>query len=193
MDRKGILGLIVVVALFGAWNFYYIRKSQDAALARQQVETAAVVAEAANPKPDPTPAPVPPVPGASVPNTPALEATVSEKIENVSSGAAEYAFTSAGGGIKRATLLEHFAEKDSKVVLNQYGTIAIGDMSEIAGEGLGKPFAAQVDPAGGTVIFDRTDERQVQLTKKFTVPKFATLKGDDRLREESPRPARRDS
>ena len=76
MDRKGILGLIVVVALFGAWNFYYIRKSQDAALARQQVEAAAAVAEAANPKPDPTPAPVPSVPGAPVPNTPALEATV---------------------------------------------------------------------------------------------------------------------
>ena len=184
MDRKGILGLVLVVALFGAWNFYYIRKSQEAALARQQVEAAVAAEEAAKPKPNPALADVPPTPGTPTPNTPALEAAVSEKIENVSSGAAEYAFTSAGGGIKRATLLEHFAEKDSKVVLNEYGNIAIGDVSEIAGEGLGKPFAAQVDPAAGTVVFDRTDERQIQLTKKFTVPKFATLKGDDRLREE---------
>ena len=183
MDRKGVIGLIVVVALFGAWNFFYIRKSQEAAQARQQIEALAAAEEAARPKPAPVPADAPTPPGAPAP-APALEAVVSEKVENVSSDAAEYAFTSLGGGIKRATLLEHFAEKDSKVVLNQYGAIAIGEVSEIAGEGLGKPFASTVDQAAGTVVFDRTDERQIQLTKKFTLPKSATLKGEDRLREE---------
>ena len=185
MDRKGILGLVVVVALFGGWNFFYIRKSQEAAQARQQAEAAAAAVEAAKPKIAPV-APTDPVnPTAPAAPTPLLEvATAPEKIESVSTTAADYAFTSLGGGIRRATLLEHFAEKESRVVLNQFGAIAIGDVSEIAGEGVGKPFSAKVDAAGGTIVFDRTDDRQIQLTKRFTLPKFAELKGADRLREE---------
>ena len=188
MDRKGIVGLILVVALFGGWNYFYIRKSQEAALARQQIEAAAAAEEAAKPKPAPVPGettPAAPVaPGNPGTPAPELEAAAPEKLEKVSTSAAEYAFTSRGGGIQRATLLQHFAEKDSHVVMNQFGTIAIGEVSEIAGEGLGKPFVPTVDPAAGTVQFDRTDERQIQLTKKFTLPKFAELKGVDRLREE---------
>ena len=178
MDRKGILGLIVAVALFGTWEFFYFRKTQEAAQARQQAEAE----EAAKPKPEAA-APATTVNPAAP--TPALEAAVSEKVESVSNTAADYAFTNLGGGIRRATLLEHLAEKEgSHIVLNQFGTIAIGDISEVAGEGLGKPFASKVDAAAGTVTFDRTDERQIQLTKKFTLPKFAELKGADRLREE---------
>ena len=191
MDRKGITGLLVIVALFGAWNFFYIRKSQEVTKARQQIEAAAAAEEAAKPKPEPTlpetPA-TPTAPGAlaapGAPAAPALESTSAEKIERISSGSAEYAFTNLGGGIKRATLLKHFAEKDSHVVLNQFGRIAIGEVSDIAGEGVGKPFAAKVDEAAGTVEFDRTDDRQIQLTKKFTLPKFENLTGAAQLREE---------
>ena len=181
MDRKGILCLVVVVALFGAWNFYYIRRSQEAAQARQQAEAVAAAEEAAKPKAVPD---VPVNPSAPAATPPVLEAVSLEKIDRVPTSAADYAFTNLGGGIKRATLLEHFAEKESRVVLNQFGAIAIGEVSEVAGEGLGKPFTAKVDEAGGTVVFDRLDERQIQLTKKFTLPKFADLKGADRLREE---------
>ncbi len=184
MDRKGILGLVVVVALFGAWNFFYIRKSQEAAQARQQVEAAAAAEEAARPKPAPAHPTKPVDPSAPTPSTPALEATGTEKLESLSTDSAEYAFTTAGGGIKRATLLQHFAEKENRVVLNQFGSIAIGDVAEVAGEGTGKPFNAKVDVAGGTVMFDRIDDRQIQLTKTFTLPKFKELKGADRLREE---------
>ena len=185
MDRKGVIGLILVVALFGGWNFFYIRKSQEAALVKRQYEEAVAAEETAKPKPAPAPAdaPTPIVPGLPVP-APVLEAAVPEKLETVSTGSVDYAFTSLGGGIKHATLIDHFAVNESKVVLNQYGTIAIGDVSEIAGEGLGKPFVSKVDSAARTVEFDRTDERQIQLTKKFTLPKFADLKGKDRLREE---------
>ncbi len=184
MDRKGILGLVVVVALFGAWNFFYIRKSQEAAQARQQEEAAAAAVEAATPKPAPADPTKPVDPSAPTPSTPALEATVTEKLESISTDSAEYAFTTVGGGIKRATLLDHFAEKENRVVLNQFGSIAIGDVAEMAGEGTGKQFNAKVDTAGGTVVFDRIDDRQIQLTKRFTLPKFKDLKGADRLREE---------
>lgn len=191
MDRKGVIGLIVVVALFGAWNFFYIRKSQEAAVAKKQYEELVAAQEAAKPKPEPAPveastaAAAPALPGTTAPTaTPALEAPVAEKLETVSTPSVEYAFSSRGGGIKHATLLDHYALGDTKVVLNQYGTIAIGEVSEIAGEGVGKPFTAKVDSASGSVQFERTDERQIQLTKKFTLPKFADLKGKDRLREE---------
>ena len=185
MDRKGITGLLVIVALFGAWNFFYIRKSQEMAKARQQIEAVAAAEEAAKPKPEPALPETPATPAApAAPTAPALESTTAEKIERVSSGSAEYAFTNVGGGIKRATLLKHFAEKDSLVVLNQFGTIAIGEVSDIAGEGVGKPFASKVDEAAGTVEFERTDDRQIQLTKKFTLPKFEKLTGAAQLREE---------
>ncbi len=184
MDRKGVLGLIVAVALFGAWQFFYIRKSQEAAAARQEFEAVAAAEEAAKPKPaapaasDGAAAVAPAAPAANLP--PAQP----EKIESVSTESADYAFTNLGGGIRNATLLEHIGTQENRVVLNRYGTIAIGEVSEIAGEGLGKPFASTVDPAARTVVFDRTDERQIQLTKKFTLPKFAEMKGRDRLREE---------
>ena len=181
MDRKGILGLAVVVALFGGWNFFYIRRTQDAAQARQQAEAAAAVAEAAKPKPEPVSTDAAPHPENPAP---VLETVSTEKLESISTTAAEYSFTNLGGGIKRATLLEHFAEKETHVVLNQYGTIAIGEITDIAGDGPGKPFTSNVDAAAGTVIFDRTDDRKIQVTKKFTLPKFAELKGADRLREE---------
>ena len=182
MDRKGILGLVVVIALFGGWNFFYIRRSQEAAQARQQAEAMAASEEAAKPKVVPDVPVNPTVPTAT---PPVLEAVSLEKIERVSTTAADYAFTNLGGGIKRATLHEHFTEKkESRVVLNQFGTIPIGEVSEIAGEGSGKPFNAKVNFADGSVIFDRVDDRQIQLTKKFTLPKFADLKGAERLREE---------
>ena len=181
MDRKGILCLVVVVALFGAWNFYYIRRSQEAAQARQQAEAVAAAEEAAKPKVAPADPTGPANPTAPIATPPVLEAVSSEKIERLSTSAADYAFTNLGGGIRRATLLEHFAEKENRVVLNQFGTIPIGDVSEVAGEGTGKPFNATVDAAGGTVVFDRIDDRQIQITKKFTLPKFAELKGADRL------------
>ena len=184
MDRKGILGLVVVVALFGAWNFFYIRRSQEAAQARQQAEAVAAAEEAAKPKAAPVDPTSPTSPTSPTATPPVLEAVSLEKIESVSTTAADYSFTNLGGGIRRATLLEHFAEKKNRVVLNQFGGIAIGDVSEVAGEGIGKPFNAKVDAAGGTVVFDRLDDRQIQLTKKFTLPKFAELEGADRLREE---------
>ena len=184
MDRKGVLGLIIAAALFGAWQFFYIRKSQEAAAARQQLEAVAAAEEAANPKPtDPAASntAAPAAPNAPAPN---LAPAQPEQIEKLSTESAEYAFTNLGGGIRKATLLEHFVTGENRVVLNGYGTIAIGEVSEIAGEGLGKPFASTVDPAARTVVFDRTDERQIQLTKKFVLPKFVELKGEDRLREE---------
>lgn len=100
MDRKGVIGLIVVVALFGAWNFFYIRKSQEAAVAKKQYEELVAAQEAAKPKPEPAPveastaAAAPALPGTTAPTaTPALEAPVAEKLETVSTPSVEYAFS----------------------------------------------------------------------------------------------------
>ena len=179
MDRKGILGLILIVALFGTWEFYYIRKSSEAAAAQKQIEAETAAQEAANPKPAPA---ILEATGAA-PKTVA-QPSAAEKTETLKTKAAEYAFTNLGGGIQRATLLDHLAENGAQVALNQFGKTAIGALSESAGDDTGAIFAARPDAASGKIAFERTDERQVQIVKEFTLPKYDELKGADRLREE---------
>jgi YidC/Oxa1 family membrane protein insertase len=64
------------------------------------------------------------------------------------------------------------------MVLNEFGEIPIASISEAAGEGTKAPFTSTLDTANGTVTFDRTDARKLQLTKRFTVPKSTDLKSD---------------
>ncbi len=184
MDRKGILGIIVCAALFGGWEFYFFRKSQEAAAAAQVAEAAAAAEEAEHPKPAlETPnAAVVVTPDST--STPPLEAVTSEKTEQLATPAVEYDFTTVGGGLKRARLLDHFAEGEKHVVLNEFGSLAIGAVSEMAGVGGATTFVAKVDAAAGRISFEHTDERQVQLVKSFVLPKYEELKGKDRLREE---------
>ena len=184
MDRKGILGLVLIVALFGAWNFYYFRRTQEAEQARKEAAIAAAEAEAQKPKP----APVAPKDAASPetapkPETP-LEPAVEKTTERLATSSVEYEFTNLGGGVERATLLHHLAEKENRVVVNRFGAIPIGVVTTSAGEYVNLPFSSRADAGNGTITFERTDERQVQLTKTFTLPRYDGLSGKEQLREE---------
>jgi len=184
MDRKGILGLIVVVALFGAWQIYYFRRTAEAEKARKEAAIAAAEAAAQKPKTAPAAPPDTASPGtAPKPEIP-LESTVEKKTEHLATSSVDYEFTNLGGGLERATLLHHLAEKENRVVVNLFGTIPIGVVTTSAGEYVNLPFSSRVDTGSGTVTFERTDERQVQLTKTFTLPRYEGLRGKEQLREE---------
>lgn len=192
MDKKSILGILVAVAGLICWNIYYTRQLQDYRAAEQAARDAAAAKaaeEAKNQPPAPTvsaPATVIAPPVAAPPAPPvAVEPVVSEQIEKLSTKSVEYAFTNLGGGLQRAKLFEHLMDKSSRqnVVLNEFGSIPIGAVSEVAGEKTREPFKVTRD-LSGAVVFESLEARPVLLTKKFTLPQFEALQGDDRLREE---------
>jgi hypothetical protein len=148
MDRQGIIGILLAVLGLVSWQIYYTKKrtarsrhsdggrdcgEERAARCRSRgsckcsrCRTVAAAVDPANPAVTPA-------------STPALE-TAPAQLEKLSTPTAEYTFTNLGGGIQRALLLQHAAENKSKIVLNEFGSIPIGAVTEIAGEGTSVPL-----------------------------------------------------
>jgi YidC/Oxa1 family membrane protein insertase len=181
MDRKGIIAIALSIATLVAWMFYNNHEMQKvtAARLRAQAEAAELQAvtaaqEPAAVAPSTVAATTPTVGPESVPSA----STVPEKLEELSTTSVDYTFTNLGGGISRALLKKHEAERGQRMVLNEFGGIPIGAISEAAGEGVNAPFTVQLDAASGEVVFERTDGRQLQLTKRFSGPKSTDLDKD---------------
>ncbi|HEX8310219.1 MAG TPA: membrane protein insertase YidC [Chthoniobacteraceae bacterium] len=193
MDRKGIIGILLAVIGLVSWQVYYTKETQRALEAQRAAEEFAArnappVTAPATPVTNPAAAPVaattnPAAPTATPAPAPAIEAAPAQ-LEKLSTPATEYTFTNLGGGIQRALLLQHAAGNNSKIVLNEFGSIPIGAVTEIAGEGTSVPFTAAVDQSAGAVTFERLDQRQVLTTKRFTLPKIEGLEGKEKLRQE---------
>jgi len=185
MDRKGIIAVALAVIGLISWQIYYTRETQKALRAQQEaaaIAAAAAPAETAASVPAATPAPAPATTVAA-PETPPIEAPTAV-VENLSTDAVDYAFTNLGGGIASALLKQHLAEKEEKVRLNEFGIIPIGAVTEAAGEAINQPFTSSPNAAAGEMAFERTDARQVQMTKRFVLPKVAALEGKEKLRDE---------
>jgi len=184
MDRKGIIAISLALITLVAWFFYTNNENRKAvaAYAKEQAAAEAAKAEAAKTEPSPEKPATTGVAAATTP-APAVEATpsqpeVPEKQEQLSTETVEYTFTNLGGGLARTLLKNHEAERGTKMVLNEFGEIPIASISEAAGEGTKAPFTSTVDTANGTITFDRTDAKKLQMTKRFTVPKSTDLKSD---------------
>lgn len=186
MDRKSIIGIVAAVLGLICWNVYYTRQLQEYRVAEQaaKAEADARAAEDAKNAPPPTPNPV--AAPLEAPATAAVEPSAPEQVEKLATSSVEYAFTNLGGGLLRATLLNHVVDRAAatKVVLNEFGVIPIGAVSSVAGEKTSQPFKITRDDAARTVTFEPVSEQPVSLTKRFTLPQFESLDGVDRLREE---------
>ena len=189
MDRKSFLIILVTVGLMAGWHFgiYAPRAKEDA---RRYAEKKAQqeAQKASEPKPadtaPATPAQTPAVisPAAQPAKT---EPAVPEEKRTLASlpGSTEYEFTTQGGGIARGVLKEHFKDKSkgTQVVINEFGDIPIGALTEAPGEeSLVKlPWKMSVEESSHCVSFERTEPvRQIKITKKFLLP------ADKSLREE---------
>lgn len=189
MDRKAIVILILVVGGYLGYHFgihmpkYREWEKNHGPAWREKLAREAEAKKGAAPvTPAATAATTPPA--ATIP---VLEAKPTEeaKKETVASvpGSVEYAFTNLGGGIAKATLKLHIEDKERKtpVVLNEFGAIPIGALSEAAGEAafINVPWAMEVDQAARSVTFERTDEaKKIKTTKKFSLPREGTLKDE---------------
>ncbi len=196
MDRKGFLTILVTLGLAFGWHFFYAKPQAEKRAEEYNIAKAKWDAEhpegAKTDKPAEIAASPAPAVGAPVPPV-ARAATEEKKLLTSQPGTVDYVFTNIGGGISRVILKEHFEEKAKNpptlVVLNEFGSIPIGALAEQPGEEslINLPWAMSTDEAQGTVTFERTDAtRQVQVTKKFTLPR-KTDPNDarrDKLREE---------
>lgn len=173
MDRKGIIAVSLSIAVLIGWTIW--NSQEMAKVAAQQAKDKAAAAEvaaqakAAEPA---TPAPTAPSPAPAAPVDPSVE----EKTEEVASPSVTYKFSNLGGGISTAVLKKHKSQGERLMVLNEFGGIPIGAVSDVAGAGTRVPFAMTVENGG--VSFERIDARQLQLVKKFTVPTSADLDKD---------------
>ena len=178
MDRKGIAAVSLAVAVLIAWVIFNNKEMARVAAVQAKEKAAAaevaMLAKAAEPvAPDAgTPATAPIAPTTSA--NPAAE----EKREELSGQSVDYTFSNLGGGIATARLKTHEAEPGTRMTLNEFGGIPIGAITDAAGDEtqVRAPFAAKVEE--GSVTFERTDARQLQVTKKFTVPKSADQRED---------------
>ena len=166
MDRKGIVAVTLAIITLVVWQIYYSRAMQKAAEAQRVATVAAAPATTEAPAVAPTaPPPQAPAPApAALPQTPAVE----EKVEQVGTDTLQYSFSNLGGGITKATLLKHKSERDTPVVINTFGQIPIGAISEIPGENVREPYAVTPGASSHEIVFERVDARQLKLTKKFT-------------------------
>ena len=204
MDRKAILIILITAGAMLAWNqLYYgpLKKEdektykaiKDKQAAEEKAKLPALPTTAGSTTPA-QPGTTPPAPTTGTTGTtpgttpvPAPAPTNSEpeqrKVLRSVPGTVEYEFTSYGGGIIRGTLMEHFKDKKNgtPVVINEFGTIAIGATSEEPGDEalLKQPWKMTVNDIEHSVTFERTDEaRHLRLTKTFILPREKTLSSE---------------
>lgn len=169
MDRTGKIVVALAVLALLAWTFFSQREMEKNAATRRAAAAAEAQARAAEPQlakktEAPAAAPTP-----AAPATTPVEPREPEKIETLANEAVEFSFSNLGGGIAHAALRKHEAERGKLMVLNEFGPIPIGALSDVAGEGARVPFAASVDPARTAITFQRTDARQMEITKRYTI------------------------
>jgi YidC/Oxa1 family membrane protein insertase len=165
MDRKGIIAVALAVITLFAWTFFNQREVEKAAALRRAAAAEEALKKAAEQPATPEASAAVPAPAASAPVGPAVE----EKIEVLSGPKVEFTFTNLGGGIAKALLLDHEAERGQRVAINEFGPTPIGAVNEIAGDPARLPFAISRDASGHAITFQRADEQQVEITKKFVI------------------------
>jgi YidC/Oxa1 family membrane protein insertase len=173
MDRTGKIGVALAIIIMVGWQFYYgkqmekARLEQDAA-AQVAAEQAPQVSQASQAN---TPGQQPPAttPVAAVPKV--STQGVSKVVETIRSPEAEWVFSNIGGGLERVNLLGHKTEGDQPVVLNEFGGIPIGALTEGFEATILEPYQMEVAADRNSVTFRRTDARQFVVEKRFSFGK----------------------
>ena len=181
MDKKGIAVVALAIATLVIWQNYFAPKPVPVAKGAAVGDIVAGVKDARNGVPTTGAAGgdiIPDVKNAAnvaatkdarngVPtNAPKAEL----KTETVKSEVVDYQFVNLGGGISRAILKEHALDNGGKVTLNEYGDFPIGAVSEQAGVAALGAYTVSTEPTG-EVSCQHTTAEQLQIVKKFTLPK----------------------
>jgi YidC/Oxa1 family membrane protein insertase len=181
MDRTGKIGIAISIIVLVAWQIFYSKQMEQTRLAQEQAaQAAALVAPATLPEGKEAPsvpaaAPVAEpasnaaaAPVAPVSVVPVATPKVEEKLKTQE---VEWTFSNLGGGVERAELLNHKTEGDKNVMLNEFGGVPVGALTETFEVAVLEPFEMEVAPDRSSVTFRRTDSRQFVIEKRFSLPK----------------------
>jgi YidC/Oxa1 family membrane protein insertase len=171
MDRKGIIAIILSIALLFVWQMQN-QKYMDAMARSRQAQSAGNTANAtpdaqasaqasaqANPQASAAPTATPATPEAAVP----------VQSESLSNSVAEYTFSNRGGGITGVALRSHQgAQPGESLRLNRNGNAPLGALLLRPEDPTLPVYQSRVE--GRTVTFDRTQSDGIRITKSFTVP-----------------------
>jgi YidC/Oxa1 family membrane protein insertase len=171
MDRTAWIAVALCVIGLVVWEIYVARQTQP----RPSITGAPLASFSPTPTPFVAAPGVSPVPTATVvPSaTPAAVPTVppfEEKIETLANSDVELRLTNRGGGVKEAVLLNHFAEKDERVVLNSGEHTPIGAMVDQPMSPALVEFKASRSPEG-ILQYERVTPENVAIRKRFFFPK----------------------
>jgi YidC/Oxa1 family membrane protein insertase len=164
MDRTGKIAVAIAIVTLVAWQIYFGRAYHAQPPKPQAAAAVATAAPSATAEPlasaSATPRPAP-----------AQETSAAENIVKASVPSVEYDFTNLGGGIAKAVLLKHTAEAEKRVTINEHGSFPIGAVSDLAGSDANAVYTVTSNAASGEVLCARTTAQQIEIAKKFTLPK----------------------
>ena len=167
----------LAIAVLIGWQLWYPAQMEKARKTQEPVKVAAPAA----PSPGATPA-AGTDPGAK-PSAPVVQpesqsaaapvagtAAVSEKKTQIlESEEAQWLFSNVGAGVERVTLKRHQSEEGS-VVMNLFGSVPIGALTETFENPVLEPFSMEVGADSKSIVFRRTDVRQLEVEKRFALP-----------------------
>ncbi|MEY5024772.1 MAG: Membrane protein insertase YidC, partial [Verrucomicrobiota bacterium] len=92
-----------------------------------------------------------------------------KRVEKVVVGGVEWHFTNVGGGLERVVLQNHRGEGDGPIVLNEFGGVPVGALTEAFENPVLDSYAMERGAEGKEMTFRRVDARQLEVVKKFRV------------------------
>jgi YidC/Oxa1 family membrane protein insertase len=173
MDRTGKIGVALAIIVLVGWQFYYGKEMEKTRLEQDAAaQSATAEAPAGVPADAPKERSVASAPAGAPVAAPAVSAHAAQKaVETIKSPEVEWVFTNIGGGLERVNLLKHRTEGDQPVVLNEFGGIPIGALTEGFEATILEPYQMEVAPDRSSVTFRRTDARQFVVEKRFSLGK----------------------
>jgi YidC/Oxa1 family membrane protein insertase len=178
MDRTGKIGVAFAIIVLVVWQLFYskqmeqTRLSQEKAAAAQQAQEVAgggaAPSAAASGLPSSTsgaPASSAAAPAAAASNGPVLPKVT----EVLSDDEVEWTFSNLGGGVAQVKLLKHLSEGKTPLLLNEFGGIPIGAITESFESTVLDSYETEVAEDRKRITFKRLDARQISVEKKYSL------------------------
>ncbi|MEK0447139.1 MAG: Membrane protein insertase YidC [Verrucomicrobiota bacterium] len=171
MDRKGKIAVAILVFCFVIWQWYYSRELEKS---RAAVPGIAAEQKVLKEESSAGTSRVPEQPAETkatteVPVAFTASESVPARLDVIRTPLVQWQFTSRGGGLSSATLTRHQAEGGRPVVINQFGGIPIGALTEAFEKPIFEDFQTEFAAEANEITFRRLDPRQLEIVKRFSV------------------------
>ena len=176
MDRTGKIGVALAIITLVVWQIFYSKEMERTRLAQEQAAAlvateggAAPAAAGSAPAVAGTAPVAQPMPAALAPAVVVAAGSAPKKSEVLEGSEAKWTFTNIGAGIERVELLKHKAEGGNALLLNEFGGVPIGALTEGFESAVLEPYEMEVSADRKAVTYRRTDSRQLAVEKKFVM------------------------